>query len=72
MSGFYDRHGKRPRGASVGHWLKQIGGAAMHFFGIRSEMGMALAMFFLWLILVTGEPDLIDGLIYWLTNGSLK
>ena len=44
----------------------------MLFFGIRSEMGMALAMFFLWLILVTGEPDLIDGLIYWLTNGSLK
>ena len=44
----------------------------MHFLGIRSELGMALAMFFLWLILVTGEPDLIDALIYWLTNGSLK
>ncbi len=44
----------------------------MQFFGFRSELGMALAMFFLWLILVTGEPDLIDALIYWLTNGSLK
>ena len=44
----------------------------MHFFGMRGELGLAIAMFFLWLILVTGEPDLIDGLIYWLTNGALK
>jgi hypothetical protein len=30
------------------------------------------AVFWLWIILISGSPDLIDGLVYWLSNGALK
>lgn len=35
-------------------------------------IAIASSGFWLWFILISGSPDLIDALIWWLSNGGLK